>query len=677
MRGMNLVIHGPPGTGKSQTITNIIANALAQNKSVLFLAEKQAALDVVKRRLDRSGLGEFCLELHSGKAAPRQVVESLKVRHKLGYQAGRRVPQPISADTTWNESRDDIERYLNSLHAGESDGETAFSLIWQSLRARTQLGEALETLMAVDIPTPLFEGGSNYAIAKGALSLYARMQESFCLSFGELANSPWSALQFGEKADIGSTAGLLADLNLIRSNARAVEAVLQQTSNVGVTSPAELKNLIDVDQKLPLVPPPGDIIARVAQLDNDELKALVTSKKRVDLLQESARHFPSFLALDSAQLRQIDDFAGLTAPLGLSSKPPNTAKALARKKLDDCAIVGAVLQSFLSAVHNLDLRHTIPANAAESVYVAILVASKLTKESYPWLRWIPSEGVEDFSAAFSEWSSLTDAEHQWRLKYPNRVTNKWPNPTELRTVAVLLRKGLIAKILDKVSGDRKHVTAVAEKLGCSKDAGPAPGDLDKLATHLEARSAFLANSRHQKALGLWCKGFDTPFQQIDAIFSLREKARELLFARPVGREIFEQMVRLDDHHLEQLAAGARAADQFKTSYAGLREYFREDPIENVLADIRSQATQAREIFNFPSNGPLFQLMDPIQKLQEAAQIEAARRHAQADFDAQPLAASNADLVRDDIAIGRSDDALSWISAVRSINATAGLRIGLL
>jgi hypothetical protein len=218
------------------------------------------------------------------------------------------------------------------------------------------------------------------------------MQESFCLSFGELANSPWSALQFGEKADIGSTAGLLADLNLIRSNARAVEALLQQTSNVGVTSLAELKNLIDVDQKLPLVPPPGDIIARVAQLDNDELKALVTSKKRVESLQESARHFPSLLALDSAQLRQIDDFAGLTAPLGLSSKSPNTAKALARKKLDDCAIVGAVLQSFLSAVHNLDLRHTIPANAAESVYVAILVASKLTKESYPWFRWIPSEG---------------------------------------------------------------------------------------------------------------------------------------------------------------------------------------------------------------------------------------------------------------------------------------------
>lgn len=60
--GKNLVIEGPPGTGKSQTITNLIAAAIAQGKSVLFVAEKLAALEVVRRRLDAAGLGEFCLE---------------------------------------------------------------------------------------------------------------------------------------------------------------------------------------------------------------------------------------------------------------------------------------------------------------------------------------------------------------------------------------------------------------------------------------------------------------------------------------------------------------------------------------------------------------------------------------------------------------------------------------
>ncbi|MDV5296325.1 DEAD/DEAH box helicase family protein [Klebsiella michiganensis] len=56
-----------PGTGKSQTIANMIAHNLALGRRVLFVAEKKAALDVVYRRLEAQGLGEFCLELHSAK----------------------------------------------------------------------------------------------------------------------------------------------------------------------------------------------------------------------------------------------------------------------------------------------------------------------------------------------------------------------------------------------------------------------------------------------------------------------------------------------------------------------------------------------------------------------------------------------------------------------------------
>ncbi len=76
--GASFVLHGPPGTGKSQTITNMIANALAQGKRVLFVAEKRAALDVVKKRLDAIGIGDFCLELHSGKTDKADVVRRLE-----------------------------------------------------------------------------------------------------------------------------------------------------------------------------------------------------------------------------------------------------------------------------------------------------------------------------------------------------------------------------------------------------------------------------------------------------------------------------------------------------------------------------------------------------------------------------------------------------------------------
>lgn len=76
----SLVIEGPPGTGKSQTITNAIAALINQGKSVLFVAEKLAALNVVKTKLDNLGLGDFCLELHSDGATPRSVIRSLESR---------------------------------------------------------------------------------------------------------------------------------------------------------------------------------------------------------------------------------------------------------------------------------------------------------------------------------------------------------------------------------------------------------------------------------------------------------------------------------------------------------------------------------------------------------------------------------------------------------------------
>ena len=77
LQGENLVLQGPPGTGKSQTIANIIAEFLARNKTVLFVSEKMAALEVVYKRLEDKQLGNYCLELHSHKANKKKVLEAL------------------------------------------------------------------------------------------------------------------------------------------------------------------------------------------------------------------------------------------------------------------------------------------------------------------------------------------------------------------------------------------------------------------------------------------------------------------------------------------------------------------------------------------------------------------------------------------------------------------------
>lgn len=85
--GRNLVVQGPPGTGKSQTIANLLAEAIGAGKKVLFVAEKMAALEVVKRRLDVLGLGAACLELHSNKANKKALHEELRQTLSLGRPA--------------------------------------------------------------------------------------------------------------------------------------------------------------------------------------------------------------------------------------------------------------------------------------------------------------------------------------------------------------------------------------------------------------------------------------------------------------------------------------------------------------------------------------------------------------------------------------------------------------
>ena len=111
-RGVNLVIHGPPGTGKSQTISNLIATLIADGKRVLFVSEKTAALDVVKRRLEECGLGAFCLDLHSDRGRKSQVYAQL--RSSLS-DAREGVAGTVSVDELI-EHRDRLNRVVRSLH---------------------------------------------------------------------------------------------------------------------------------------------------------------------------------------------------------------------------------------------------------------------------------------------------------------------------------------------------------------------------------------------------------------------------------------------------------------------------------------------------------------------------------------------------------------------------------
>lgn len=153
-RGRNLVIQGPPGTGKSQTITNLIAAAVSSGKTILFVAEKMAALEVVKRRLDNIGIGDMCLELHSKMSNKRFVLQEVGRTLKLG---GPTVPTELPDVVKRLKDRQKIiNGYVNVLHTpfGRS-GQTPYQILSEliDLRAASvplpdfQLPEAVEWTM--------------------------------------------------------------------------------------------------------------------------------------------------------------------------------------------------------------------------------------------------------------------------------------------------------------------------------------------------------------------------------------------------------------------------------------------------------------------------------------------------------------------------------------------------
>jgi len=126
-KGESFVLHGPPGTGKSQTITALIANALAQGKTVLFVAEKMAALSVVQKRLNNLGIGSFCLELHSNKSRKRDVLEQL---HTATEARGSQTAEAYEKAAERAASlRAELGAYAKSLHAVRRAGISLHQMV--------------------------------------------------------------------------------------------------------------------------------------------------------------------------------------------------------------------------------------------------------------------------------------------------------------------------------------------------------------------------------------------------------------------------------------------------------------------------------------------------------------------------------------------------------------------
>lgn len=156
--GRDMAIEGPPGTGKSQTITNMIATALAQGKRILFVAEKQAALRVVSDRLRVAGFGPLILELHGDKASRTEIYAGVRERLEARHGSDTRALEDKRAEL--RRHRDLLRRYLSLVRTPlGSLGQTAHLLAWREVRLRDRFTreqvKAMESRWSPESPLEL------------------------------------------------------------------------------------------------------------------------------------------------------------------------------------------------------------------------------------------------------------------------------------------------------------------------------------------------------------------------------------------------------------------------------------------------------------------------------------------------------------------------------------------
>lgn len=200
-RGESFIIQGPPGTGKSQTITNIIAEALYDGKNILFVSEKQAALDVVYEKLRRANLSEFCLKMHNSKQTKNDIRAQLQASVNLAEKRSQVAKEEMLVYERLDAAKLKLNNYDQRLHANiEPINKNAFWIFgeYEKVKNAPELHENVPLLsyedtdrMYSDIAeyVELFDDHAGKFIDNGWASYTGEQTESAIIATKESASS--------------------------------------------------------------------------------------------------------------------------------------------------------------------------------------------------------------------------------------------------------------------------------------------------------------------------------------------------------------------------------------------------------------------------------------------------------------------------------------------------------
>jgi very-short-patch-repair endonuclease len=527
MQARNLVIEGPPGTGKSQTIANLIATALAAGQRVLFVAEKLAALEVVKARLDRAGIGAFCLELHSHRGTRKAVLEALGSRLELRTSTPRELSAQRERSAALRAQLDDYAEALNAPAGALSS--SVHTLIWQRELCRDACRSFLPALETLRVSHVASLREPELDAVRHQLRGFMQNARDRSRAFVGQTSSLWSVLQLPASSDEAaaepSEEGLLKLHERVRETLGAVRDALVSTLGTG---PADALTTPQVEALEALLRAlPAEVPLRASLLERlGDASARRTLSDAVQLLERRASSLAT-LAQRCGDLRSASNALGPLREALLTLTRLGSGGTLAAARAGACSRSAVADELTRAAPQLAELLRFAGLHDADDAETLLLLEAALEtlhespREVWRALRLAPALTNEHAAMALRKLASEGQALRQQRDALDRRIV-RGRGDAELRERAseyalALRRPWWLAWLFRVFWAARALHTRVAREPG--RPARQMADELLEAAQVLDALARYEARSDGVALCGGAFQGVDTDFDLLLAASS--------------------------------------------------------------------------------------------------------------------------------------------------------------
>ncbi|GAA4808770.1 hypothetical protein GCM10011365_16850 [Marinicella pacifica] len=521
-----LVIEGPPGTGKSQTITNLIAVALSQNKSILFVAEKMAALDVVYKHLADVGLDVFCLQLHGLKSSKKELLESLK--KKIEFNPHHDIYMGVKEDKL-EVSRQKLLAFSKLLNQQLGpENLPLYDIFWRVERLSQNLpGSILSSDLEVEFNISSSEFDENRNLLNDLGTSWDSIPESVRNSWiGFLPDKI-------NDADIENIKHKLE--SLILATVDFEDFLVQNPKNKEGKAVFTVQALLNIDKSFEY-----DNFSKFNKVDELLIGEIVNQSKLnefEDLSAQIKKYFDN-IELVNRVFSYSHDNAHSYAQLlyrhykqlsGNVINPAVKINQLESEAIDFKKLIGKLenLNSDASYVSNLIGVQAVTIEAHERLLKSIHELKDINIEFIPLLHseHVNSNSSEYLSLAKDKFESIVQLEK----KQNTFLIHKEITSDELKDIKIILEQN-ISNFFAFLNKDyrlakRKILPLLKNTNGFSKSLD----FIDQLETYISyvyRKEEFLKDELFINSLGVGFKGIDTNWENVDEVIKFAEKLKD-------------------------------------------------------------------------------------------------------------------------------------------------------